>query len=147
MKTAIKISILRDTSGNRYRLAIDGKLLDQTPDAGTSDILLHIHRLADLIDYDTLVDMLNYKKKCEELRRLYFVSNRELSDWLDAKKGRRVYVVQSEQMMNRGINYETWHYTEETADLDARNAGHIFVGEAGTAEIRVLTRKEIGLEI
>lgn len=147
MKTWLKISILRSAADNGYRLAIDGTLVDQKPPFGSSDIELSTHKLADLLDIDTLVDMLDYKKECERLKTLYFVSNRELSDWLDAKKGRRIHVVKPNQMINQGISYENWPYSEDTAELNARNAGEIYVVEAGSCTLNALTRKAIGLDV
>lgn len=147
MRTWLKISILRSAADNGYRLAIDGTLIDQKPPVGSSDIELSTHKLADLLDLDTLVDMLKYKNDCEELKKLFFVSNRELSDWVDAKKGRRIHVVQPNQMINQGVSHDTWPYTEDTAELNARNAGDIFVVEAGSSTLNHLTRKAIGLEL
>lgn len=147
MRTWLKISILRSVDDNGYRLAIDGTLVDQKPPFGSSDIKLSTHELADLLDLDTLVDMLKYKKNCEEVNKLYFVSNRELSDWLDAKKGRRIHVVKPNQMINQGVSYETWPYSEDTAELNAMNAGEIYVVEADSCTLNHLTRKAIGLDV
>lgn len=147
MKTWLKISILRSAADNGYRLAIDGTLVDQKPPFSSSDLELSTHKLADILDIDTLVDMLDYKKDCERLKKLYFVSNRELSDWVDAKKGRRIHVVKPNQMVNQGISHDTWPYTEDTAELNARNAGDIYVVEAGSSTLNHLTRDAIGLDV
>lgn len=147
MRTWLQLSILRSAADNGYRLAINGTLLDQKPPSNSSDIELSTHKLADLLDLDTLVDMLEYKKECERLKKLYFVSNRELSEWVDAKKGRRIHVVKPNQMINQGVSYVTWPYSEDTAELNARNAGDIFVVEAGTNTLNNLTREAIGLDV
>lgn len=147
MRTWLQLSILRSAADNGYRLAINGTLLDQKPPSNSSEIELSTHKLADLLDLDTLVDMLEYKKDCERLKTLFFVSNRELSEWLEAKKGRRILVVKPNQMINQGVSYETWPYSEDTAELNARNAGDIFVVEAGTNTLEHLTRRAIGLDV
>jgi len=147
MRTWLQLSILRSAADNGYRLAINGTLIDQKPPFGSSEIELSTHKLADLFDIDTLVDMLDYKKECERLKTLFFVSNRELSDWVDAKKGRRIHVVKPNQMINQGISYENWPYSEDTAELNARNAGDIFVVEAGSSTLEHLTRRAIGLDV
>ena len=147
MRTWLQLSILRSAADNGYRLAINGTLLDQKPPSNSSDIELSTHKLADLLDLDTLVDMVDYKKDCERLKKLFFVSNRELSEWLDAKKGRRIHVVKPNQLINQGVSYETWPYSEDTAELNARNAGDIYVVEAGSNTLNHLTRDAIGLDV
>lgn len=146
MSDVIKFSILRSAADNSYRLAIGGVLLDQVTPLGKADVVITSHQLADILDMHTLVDMVDYKRECQKLSKLYFVSNRELSDWLEAKKGRRVVVVQPNQMINQGISHDTWPYDEDTAELNARNAGDIFVVEADSCVLSHLTRQEIGLD-
>lgn len=146
MSDVIKFSILRSAADNSYRLAIGGVLLDQVTPLGKADVAITSHQLADILDMHTLVDMVDYKRECQKLSKLYFVSNRELSDWLEAKKGRRVVVVQPNQMINQGISHDTWPYDEDTAELNARNAGDIFVVEADSCVLSHLTRQEIGLD-
>ena len=95
----------------------------------------------------TLMDMLKYKKGCEQLKKLFFVSNRELSEWVDAKKGRRIHLVLPGTRINDGISYDKWAYDEDSAELSATCAGDIFVAEAGSSNLEHLTRRVIGLDV
>ena len=147
MKSVLKISILRGLSDNGYRIALDDILIDQKPDVGLSEFNISTHKIAEILDMGTLMDMLKYKKGCEQLKKLFFVSNRELSEWVDAKKGRRIHLVLPGTRINDGISYDKWAYDEDSAELSATCAGDIFVAEAGSSNLEHLTRRVIGLDV
>lgn len=75
-----------------------------------------------------------------------FVTNRELAEWLNAKEGRRCHVVYPNQLINQGMSYTEWNYTEETADCNASAGFQIYVVKEGTCTLEFLTRKVIGLD-
>lgn len=144
MSQQIRFQILKSVSGQEYQLAINGVLLNGKQLDGSS-ISVSTDMLASMFSMSELSEMLESKKRCEEYTKQIFVSNRELAEWLNAKEGRRCHVVYPNQMINQGMSYNEWKYTEETADCNASAGFQIYVVKEGTCTLEFLTRKVIGL--
>lgn len=145
MSQQIRFQILKSVSGLEYQLAINGVLLNGQQFDGSS-ISVSTDMLASMFSMSELAEMLASKKRCEEYTKQIFVTNRELAEWLNAKEGRRCHVVYPNQMINKGMSYTEWNYTEETADCNASAGFQIYVVKEGTCVLEFLTRKVIGLE-
>lgn len=144
MSQQIRFQILKSLSGQEYQLAINGVLLNGKQLDGSS-ISVSTDMLASMFSRSELSEMLESKKRCEEYTKQIFVTNRELAEWLNAKEGRRCHVVYPNQMINQGMSYNEWKYTEETADCNASAGFQIYVVKEGTCTLEFLTRKVIGL--
>lgn len=144
MSQQIRFQILKSLSGQEYQLAINGVLLNGKQLDGSS-ISVSTDMLASMFSMSELAEMLASKKRCEEYTKQIFVTNRELAEWLNAKEGRRCHVVYPNQMINQGMSYNEWNYTEETADCNASAGFQIYVVKEGTCTLEFLTRKAIGL--
>ena len=145
MSQQIRFQILKSLSGQEYQLAINGVLLNGKQLDGSS-ISVSTDMLASMFSRSELTEMLESKKRCEEYTKQIFVTNRELAEWLNAKEGRRCHVVYPNQMINQGMSYNEWKYTEETADCNASAGFQIYVVKEGTCTLEFLTRKVIGLD-
>lgn len=145
MAQQIKFHILKSLSGQEYRLAINGVLLNGKQLDGSS-ISVSTDMLASMFSMSELSEMLESKKRCEEYTKQMFVTNRELAEWINAKKGRRCHVVYPNQMIREGRIYTEWNYTEETADCNASAGFQIYVVKEGSCSLEFLTRKVIGLD-
>lgn len=145
MAQQIRFQILKSLSGQEYQLAINGVLLNGKQLDGSS-IMVSTDMLAYMFSMSELSEMLESKKRCEEYTKQIFVTNRELSDWLNAKEGRRCHVVYPNQLIRDGRIYTEWNYTEETADCNASAGFQIYVVKEGSCSLEFLTRKVIGLE-
>ena len=145
MAQQIRIQILKSLSGQEYQLAINGVLLGGKQLDGSS-ILVSTDTLASMFSMSELSEMIESKKRCEEYTKQMFVSNRELAEWLNAKKGRRCVVVYPNQLIREGMSYNEWNYTEETADCNASTGFGIYVVKEGSCTLEFLTRKVIGLD-
>lgn len=145
MSQQIRFQILKSLSGQEYQLAINGVLLNGKQFDGSS-ISVSTDMLASMFSMSELAEMLASKKRCEEYSKQIFVTNRELAEWLNAKEGRRCHVVYPNQMINQGMSYTEWNYTEETADCNASAGFQIYVVKEGTCTLEFLTRKVIGLD-
>ena len=144
MSQQIRFQILKSLSGQEYQLAINGVLLNGKQLDGSS-ISVSTDMLASMFSRSELSEMLESKKRCEEYTKQIFVTNRELAEWLNAKEGRRCHVVYPNQMINQGMSYNEWKYTEETADCNASAGFQIYVVKEGSCSLEFLTRKVIGL--
>lgn len=145
MSQQIRFQILKSLSGQDYQLAINGVLLNRKQLDGSS-ISVSTDMLASMFSMSELAEMLESKKRCEEYTKQMFVTNRELAEWLNAKEGRRCHVVYPNQMINQGMSYNEWNYTEETADCNASAGFQIYVVKEGSCSLEFLTRKVIGLD-
>ena len=145
MPQQIRFQILKSVSGQEYQLAINGVLLNGKQLDGSS-ISVSTDMLASMFSMSELAEMLASKKRCEEYTKQIFVANRELSEWLNAKEGRRCHVVYPNQMITQGMSYNEWKYTEETAECNASAGFQIYVVKEGSCSLEFLTRKVIGLE-
>ena len=145
MAQQIRFQILKSLSGQEYQLAINGVLLNGKQLDGSS-IMVSTDMLAYMFSMSELSEMLESKKRCEEYTKQIFVTNRELSDWLNAKEGRRCHVVYPNQLIRDGRIYTEWNYTEETADCNASAGFQIYVVKEGSCSLEFLTRKVIGLD-
>lgn len=145
MAQQIRFQILKSVSGLEYQIAINGVLLNGKQIDGSS-ISVSTDMLASMFSMSELSEMLESKKRCEEYTKQIFVTNRELSDWLNAKEGRRCHVVYPNQRIRDGRIYTEWNYTEETADCNASAGFQIYVVKEGSCSLEFLTRKVIGLE-
>lgn len=145
MSQQIRFQILKSVSGQEYQLAINGVLLNGKQLDGSS-ISVSTDMLASMFSMSELSEMFESKKRCEEYTKQIFVSNRELSEWLNAKEGRRCHVVYPNQMIRDGRIYTEWNYTEETADCNASAGFEIYVVKEGSCSLEFLTRKVIGLD-
>lgn len=145
MSQQIRFQILKSVSGQEYQLAINGVLLNGKQLDGSS-ISVSTDMLASMFSMSELAEMLASKKRCEEYTNQIFVTNRELAEWLNAKEGRRCHVVYPNQLINQGMSYNEWKYTEETADCNASAGFQIYVVKEGTCTLEFLTRKVIGLD-
>ena len=144
MSQQIRFQILKSLSGQEYQLAINGVLLNGKQLDGSS-ISVSTDMLASMFSRSELSEMLESKKRCEEYTKQIFVTNRELAEWLNAKEGRRCHVVYPNQMINQGMSYNEWKYTEETEDCNASAGFQIYVVKEGSCSLEFLTRKVIGL--
>lgn len=145
MSQQIRFQILKFVSGQEYQLAINGVLLGGKQIDGSS-ILVSTDTLASMFSMSELSEMIESKKRCEEYKKQMFVSNRELAEWLNAKKGRRCVVVYPNQRIVEGMSYNEWNYTEETADCNASTGFGIYVVKEGSCTLEFLSRKVIGLD-
>lgn len=145
MAQQIRFQILKSLSGQEYQLAINGVLLNGKQLDGSS-IMVSTDMLAYMFSMSELSEMLESKKRCEEYTKQIFVTNRELSDWLNVKDGRRCHVVYPNQRIREGRIYTEWNYTEETADCNASAGFQIYVVKEGSCSLEFLTRKVIGLD-
>ena len=145
MSQQIRFQILKFVSGQEYQLAINGVLLGGKQIDGSS-ILVSTDTLASMLSMSELSEMIESKKRCEEYKKQMFVSNRELAEWLNAKKGRRCVVVYPNQRIVEGMSYNEWNYTEETADCNASTGFGIYVVKEGSCTLEFLSRKVIGLD-
>ena len=144
MSPQIRIQILKSPSGQEYQLAINGILLNGKSVDGSS-MLVSTDQLASIFSMPELQSMVERKKFCERYAKDHCVSNKELAEWLNAKKGRRCHVVYPNQMINQGMSYNEWKYTEETEDCNASAGFQIYVVKEGSCSLEFLTRKVIGL--
>ncbi len=142
MAQQIKFQILKSVSGLEYHLAINGVILN-TKLLDDGSVTVSTDMLASMFSMSELSEMFESKKRCEEYKKQMFVSNRELAEWLNAKKGRRCHVVYPNQMIRDG---RIWNYTEETADCNASAGFQIYVVKEGSCSLEFLTRKVIGLD-
>ena len=142
MSQQIRFQILKSVSGQEYQLAINGVLLNGKQLDGSS-ISVSTDMLASMFSMSELSEMFESKKRCEEYTKQIFVTNRELSDWLNAKEGRRCHVVYPNQRIREGRIYTEWNYTEETADCNASAGFQIYVVKEGSCSLEFLTRKDI----
>lgn len=145
MSQQIRFQILKSLSGQEYQLAINGVLLNGKQLDGSS-IMVSTDMLAYMFSMSELSEMLESKKRCEEYTKQIFVTNRELSDWLNAKEGRRCHVVYPNQLIRDGRIYTEWNYTEETADCNASAGFQIYVVKEGSCSLEFLTSNVIGLD-
>jgi hypothetical protein len=144
MSQQIRFQILKSLSGQEYQLAINGVLLNGKRLDGSS-ISVSTDMLASMFSMSELAEMLESKKRCEEYKKQMFVTNRELAEWLKAKEGRRCHVVYPNQMIRDGRIYTEWHYPIGNDDYIAASGYEIYVVEAGSCSLALLTRKVIGL--
>ena len=144
MTPQVRIQILKSPSGQEYQLAINGILLNGKSVDGSS-MLVSTDQLASIFSMPELQSMVERKKFCERYAKDHFVSNKELAEWLNAKKGRRCHVVYPNQMIRDGRIYTEWHYPVGNDDYIAASGFEIYVVEAGTCTLEFLTRKVIGL--
>ena len=136
---------MKTLDGREYKLAINGTILPATYDDHC--LTLDLEHFAEMFSIEELATMLKSKRESNRIRELFRVTNKELSNWLEAKPNRRLHVTQPGQKITEGISQTTWPYTEEDADCDANaTSGYgIYVVEAGSCTLVHLDRKAIGL--
>ena len=141
MTLQVKIQILKTAATQEYQLAINGTLLNGTQ-IDSNSILVSTDQLASVLSKPVLAAMVD-SKNCAQQN---FVSNKELSEWLQAKEGRRCVVVYPQQMIKDGRSYNEWNYSADASDCKASDGFQIFIAEAGSNNLYSLTRNAIGLK-